>query len=146
MFVITLYCIVLQYCSHVCMLIFRLYEMSHLSFHYILWGNFLWYTSALHYNHVSGTNYAHKLRYLDIDTAYILSSPKHSLGWMNSSVYRIDKCLVFIHKFKIPCNIYVLSKNYQLLSLITPFPSWIEYSVIVVFKRITKCPSNSVPN
>ena len=36
---------------------------NYLSFHWLLWGNFLWYTSALDYKHSSGTNYAHNPRY-----------------------------------------------------------------------------------
>jgi hypothetical protein len=37
--------------------------MNHLSFHYFLWGNSVWYTSAVDYTYVSGTNYARKPRY-----------------------------------------------------------------------------------
>jgi hypothetical protein len=33
---------------------------NHLSFHYFLWGNSLWYKSALDYKHISATNNARK--------------------------------------------------------------------------------------
>jgi hypothetical protein len=43
--------------------IFLSFGTNHLSFHYFLWGNSPWYTSALDYEHVSGTNYARKRRH-----------------------------------------------------------------------------------
>lgn len=44
------------------------YTSSHcgtndLSFHFFLWGNSLWYTSALDHKHSSATDYAHNPRY-----------------------------------------------------------------------------------
>jgi hypothetical protein len=43
--------------------IFLSFGTNHLSFHYFLRGNSLWYTSALDYEHVSRTNYARKPRF-----------------------------------------------------------------------------------
>ena len=37
--------------------------MNHQSFYFFLWGNSLWYISALDYTHVSGTNYTCKPRF-----------------------------------------------------------------------------------
>jgi hypothetical protein len=43
--------------------IFLSFGTNHLNFHYFIWGNFLWYMSALDFEHVSGMNYARKPRY-----------------------------------------------------------------------------------
>ena len=45
-----------------CILLFCYYIIA-LSFHYSLWGNSLWYTTAVDCKHASGTNYAGKPRF-----------------------------------------------------------------------------------
>jgi hypothetical protein len=43
--------------------IFFSFGTNYLNFHYFLWENSLWYTRALDYEHVSGTNYAREPRH-----------------------------------------------------------------------------------
>jgi hypothetical protein len=70
--------------------IFLSFGTNHLSFHYFLWGNSLWYTSALDYEHVSGTNYARKPRYHCIFHLWVLQY--YSSISISASYQMLSKC------------------------------------------------------
>jgi hypothetical protein len=72
--------------------IFLSFGTNRLSFHYFLWGNSLWYKSALNYELVSGTNYAHK--------------PTHVLH--KSLLWTIPNCIILLISLPVHSEVFFI--------------------------------------